>query len=1370
MKTQSTTLASLLVGASVLTIGVGLAPAAWAAPSTVTADLLNVDFSTKSAEDQAQGRILRTFGEPSLQVDEQNGRISADFDGADDAYSYELAEADYDKLADSFSVECSVKFDGELPSKEVTFCGNKQGGGFALTAKNSKLDFMLHVDGSYKRVSTSLRTDQWYHVVGSFDGKSIKLYVDGQMVAETPAAGTMTPVDPRAQNMVIGADSAVGKSEAFADVVLGQARLYSEALPAAQALSLSDEFHTMPEAPEADVLNIDFADGSSIDSSRGVKADIYDEPVIAKDGAMGKHVASFDGQNDALAYPLGDQYESLSQGMTLECVFRYDGDTTATGEKNLCSNKEAGGFSLSLVGDKLSFMLHTGAYRSATAAIESGRWYHAVGVFDGKQIKLYLNGKLVAAQEASGSTVTWPPKPEAHNFVLGADSSNGNVQFHGKSKIAAARIYSQPLAPPHIASLNAQALGHSKGLAAGIESSTPAAGSNITKASEFQVEWNIQDLVGANVEYTLDGEPIEPGDPIAGMTEGKHLIEASGTDVFGRGISQQIEFTSGSIPEGNGTQTGQGKGTVTLSANATNPDGGDVHSTFYAGETSIAKGGTSGVISQLPETLDFAAGDKSRTQSIEEALLPGDESLFSSEATSEGSIPYQRFAVAADAKAAEQSVRWSGQLDPQREAQLRVWNQQNSAWDLVASGRGVSDGLLTLDGGISAEHVADGKAQLLVTAHDPFADDLDEPVRGEFEDPDGYDFSMVHFTDTQYLAEGAVEQEYSAEQQKVWAEAYNAIPRWIAENAEQRKIEYVAHTGDIVENWHKDVYADEETQRRIAEREFEFTSETQRILDETGIPNGVLPGNHDNRSGKDVGPDNLYNQYFGPERYESLENSQGWKQAQASYQSWAPGDNDNHYDLFSAGGLDFIALYLGFDVTEAEIAWANDVLAQYPDRNAMLMTHAYNKPSINADGRGAAYSHDGKRISEGILEKNKNIFLVLSGHEHGVSIQVRKDVGQAQNNVVELLADYQFYEVGAEQLGLAGIDGRNPQDMLRFGSSYLRMLQFDVERSELAIDTYSPMLGDFGATEYDDENRYDGTEDELRLPIQLQTRQTSFSTDAVMSLAPTGEVIGEATARSGWPASVVWAGLTEGEVYSWYVTSVDAQTQQDLAPGQVRQTGVFTASAAGTDTVAPELTIPEGTTLAVGDAFDPMDSVSAVDNTDGDVTENIEIVGSVDTGAPGSYALTYTVQDANGNQAIASRAVVVEGSPAPEQPENSDDGQGSGMDEDGADVPDLEQPSPTHPAVPESGDPAPDEEQRPSQEPSADPSADPSGNAVEGTQNGEQDSGQEPEGGADERDSLAATGASVVWTVLGALVLTAAGAAALRLRRPTGRR
>lgn len=207
------------------------------------------------------------------------------------------------------------------------------------------------------------------------------------------------------------------------------------------------------------------------------------------------------------------------------------------------------------------------------------------------------------------------------------------------------------------------------------------------------------------------------------------------------------------------------------------------------------------------------------------------------------------------------------------------------------------------------------------------------------------------------------------------------------------------------------------------------------------------------------------------------------------------------------------------------------MLDQYSDRNAMVMTHAHRTPSNNPDGRGGFFSHDGVEIDQSVLQQHDNVFLVLSGHEHGVNIEVRKDVGTYGNNIVELLADYQFYEVSAEELGLTNIDGRNPDDMLRFGASFVRMLQIDVDNSEIAVDTYSPMLDNFGATENDDRSRYDGTEDDTRLPIQLETRrQTSFTTDQVLVTTPTDEVIGEATAASGWPAALTWSGLTEASL------------------------------------------------------------------------------------------------------------------------------------------------------------------------------------------------------------------------------------------------
>lgn len=76
-----------------------------------------------------------------------------------------------------------------------------------------------------------------------------------------------------------------------------------------------------------------------------------------------------------------------------------------------------------------------------------------------------------------------------------------------------------------------------------------------------------------------------------------------------------------------------------------------------------------------------------------------------------------------------------------------------------------------------------------------------------------------------------------------------------------------------------------------------------------------------------------------------------------------------------------------------------------------------------------------------------------------------QDVGMEGNHIIELPADCQFYEASAEELGLTGIDNRNPDDMLRFGSSFFQMLQIDVDNSEIAVDTYSPLLDNFGAIE-----------------------------------------------------------------------------------------------------------------------------------------------------------------------------------------------------------------------------------------------------------------------------------------------------------------
>ncbi|MED1048771.1 DUF5011 domain-containing protein [Bacillus mycoides] len=73
----------------------------------------------------------------------------------------------------------------------------------------------------------------------------------------------------------------------------------------------------------------------------------------------------------------------------------------------------------------------------------------------------------------------------------------------------------------------------------------------------------------------------------------------------------------------------------------------------------------------------------------------------------------------------------------------------------------------------------------------------------------------------------------------------------------------------------------------------------------------------------------------------------------------------------------------------------------------------------------------------------------------------------------------------------------------------------------------------------------------------------------------------------------------------------------------------------------PVLTVPAEATINVGDKFNPLSGVKAIDNEDGDITDNVTVDGSVDASKPGTYELTYTVSDSNGNKVTAKQTVTV---------------------------------------------------------------------------------------------------------------------------------
>ncbi|QNG36597.1 hypothetical protein F1C76_08335 [Geodermatophilaceae bacterium NBWT11] len=623
----------------------------------------------------------------------------------------------------------------------------------------------------------------------------------------------------------------------------------------------------------------------------------------------------------------------------------------------------------------------------------------------------------------------------------------------------------------------------------------------------------------ASLEATLDGAPVTLPLATSSLTlpAGDHRFVVTATDAVGNEAVRTVVFTT-PVEQPEATLGGPADGAAVdgsaeLSATVTDPSGDVLDVEFAEGHRLVP--GDAGVTSSQGVTGIAAGTDRSDAQLLtgaDVAALSGVDGLDTG-VSSDSAFPYQLFRVAVPAGTEDALARvsWSGSANAEAKVLLYVQDAATGGWIEV-------DRYVTTDGAATdfelaalvpvAGHVTDGAITVLVQHSEGFAGaDLStsatpvDPFHPEDTPRSDYDFTLGWESDTQY---------YNAS----YPQRQTDIHDYFLDRRDELNLQYVFHTGDVVDD------AGDPAQWANADPAY-------RALDEAGLPYGVLAGNHD--VGQMDGDYTEFSRFFGEARFA------GNPWYGESYQ-----DNRGHYDLITAGGMDFLMLYMGWGPGQAEIDWMNEVLAQYPERTAVINLHEY---MLTTGGLGPVP----QQVYDEVVATNPNVAMVFSGHYHDAFTRVDEfdddGDGAADRSVYQVLFDYQGLPEG--------------------GQSFLRLLHFSTADQQVLARTFSPYL-----MQYDSEDPTLAPEhQEFTIPfaaIGLEQRTKTLATDGfAVELLTTSTIATVADVPSGTRVTATWADPGVG-THGWYVRTTDPYGAVDLS--EVR---LFTVAGADPGTGGP---------------------------------------------------------------------------------------------------------------------------------------------------------------------------------------------------------
>jgi hypothetical protein len=251
---------------------------------------------------------------------------------------------------------------------------------------------------------------------------------------------------------------------------------------------------------------------------------------------------------------------------------------------------------------------------------------------------------------------------------------------------------------------------------------------------------------------------------------------------------------------------------------------------------------------------------------------------------------------------------------------------------------------------------------------------------------------------------------------------------WIVKNKDKYNIRYAIGLGDITD--------------RNTEPEWRHAREAISELDGQ-VPYALVPGNHDyTPHGNSASGKTGLNKYLPASKFKDWPTFGGVMKE---------GDITNSYHLFSAGGVDWIILALEWAPGNETVKWANAILDKYPQRRAILVTHAYlyndnTRYDWAQKGKSQTWNpheykssqpvNDGEELWQKLV-RGHDFPLTLNGHVCGSGLSFLVSKNDAGKRTNQMLVDYQVRPLG--------------------GEAYLRILEFLPDGKTVQVKSYSPL-------------------------------------------------------------------------------------------------------------------------------------------------------------------------------------------------------------------------------------------------------------------------------------------------------------------------